>query len=122
MSNIHTRPETGEIGEYPRGTWPSVLLHELTGFGIPPNSSCWYDVGGPDGKVGARALVYLRRRNDVSAGDFRKFISTTLVTGLAGTGTLTELRTQTFMPWYEKLWDTPNVAHDARKHSTSTPH
>lgn len=34
MSNIHTRPETGEIGEYPRGTWPSVLLHELTGFGI----------------------------------------------------------------------------------------
>jgi hypothetical protein len=21
-------------------------------------------------------------------------------------------RTQTFMPWIEKLWDTPNVAHD----------
>lgn len=25
---------------------------------------------------------------------------------------LTELRTQTFLPWSEKLWDTPNVAHD----------
>ena len=25
---------------------------------------------------------------------------------------LTELRTQAFLPWNEKLWDTPNVAHD----------
>jgi hypothetical protein len=25
---------------------------------------------------------------------------------------LTELRTQVFMPWNEKLWNTPNVAHD----------
>jgi hypothetical protein len=25
---------------------------------------------------------------------------------------LKELRTQTFMRWNEKLWDTPNVAHD----------
>jgi hypothetical protein len=31
---------------------------------------------------------------------------------LAGTGVLKELRTQTFLPWIEKLWDTPNVAHD----------
>ncbi|MGI3222714.1 hypothetical protein ACRJ4B_00575 [Streptomyces sp. GTA36] len=25
---------------------------------------------------------------------------------------LKELRTQTFLPWIEKLWDTPSVAHD----------
>jgi hypothetical protein len=25
---------------------------------------------------------------------------------------LRELRTQVFMPWNEKLWDTPSVAHD----------
>ena len=31
---------------------------------------------------------------------------------LVGTGVLKELRTQTFLPWNEKLWDTPNVAHD----------
>jgi hypothetical protein len=31
---------------------------------------------------------------------------------LARTGALKELRTQTFLPWIEKLWDTPNVAHD----------
>jgi hypothetical protein len=25
---------------------------------------------------------------------------------------LTELRSQVFVPWQEKLWDTPDVAHD----------
>jgi hypothetical protein len=36
MSNIYTKSKTGEIGEYPCGTWPSAPLHELTGFGITP--------------------------------------------------------------------------------------
>ena len=31
---------------------------------------------------------------------------------LVGTGVLEELRTQTFLPWHEKSWDTPDVAHD----------
>jgi hypothetical protein len=78
----------------------------------PPNSSRWYDVTGPAETVGARALVYLRRRDGVSAGEFRKFINKQLVPALASTGVLKELRTQTFLPWIEKLWDTPNVAHD----------
>ncbi|MEH0419518.1 strictosidine synthase [Streptomyces sp. B21-083] len=78
----------------------------------PPNSSRWYDVAGPGEKVGTRALVYLRRRDGVSGGEFRKFVKTQLVPALAGTGVLKELRTQTFLPWIEKLWDTPNVAHD----------
>ena len=37
------------------------------------------------------------------------------MSGLAETGSLTGLRTQTFMPWFEKPWDTPNVAHDNPK-------
>jgi hypothetical protein len=78
----------------------------------PPNSTRWYDVAGPGEKVGARALIYLRRRQGVSSGDLRKFITKELVTALAGTGALRELRTQTFMPWNERLWDTPDVAHD----------
>ncbi len=28
------------------------------------------------------------------------------------TGALRELRTQAFMPWIQRLWDTPDVAHD----------
>jgi hypothetical protein len=34
------------------------------------------------------------------------------VPALVKTGALRELRTQVFMPWIERLWDTPNVAHD----------
>ncbi|WP_406196974.1 strictosidine synthase [Streptomyces europaeiscabiei] len=78
----------------------------------PPNSSRWYDVAGPGQTVGARALVYLRRRDGVGAGAFRKFVNEQLSPALAGTGVLKELRTQTFLPWIEKLWDTPDVAHD----------
>ena len=78
----------------------------------PPNSTRWYDVAGPGEKTGARALVYLRRREGVGTRPFRKFVTNQLVPALANTGVLTELRTQVFMPWNEKLWDTPNVAHD----------
>jgi hypothetical protein len=78
----------------------------------PPNSSRWYDVARPNETVGARALVYLRRRDRVGAGEFRKFINKQLAPTLASSGALKELRTQTFLPWIEKLWDTPNVAHD----------
>jgi hypothetical protein len=78
----------------------------------PPNSSRWYDVASPIETVGARALVYLRRRDGVGAGEFRKFVKKQLVPALASTGVLKELRTQTFLPRIEKLWDTPNVAHD----------
>lgn len=78
----------------------------------PPNSSRWYDVAGPGQTVGARALIYLRRRDGVGAGAFRKFVNEQLAPALAGTGVLEELRTQTFLPWIEKLWDTPDVAHD----------
>jgi hypothetical protein len=78
----------------------------------PPNSARWYDVAGPGEKAEARALIYLRRRDDVHTGAFRKFLTEEFVPGLASTGVLTELRTQVFMPWNQRLWNTPNVAHD----------
>lgn len=78
----------------------------------PPSSSRWYDVARPGEKPGARALVYLRRREGVSGRNFRKFVTGEVVPALAGTGALRELRTQTFLPWSKRLWDTPNVAHD----------
>ncbi|PZF86258.1 strictosidine synthase [Jiangella anatolica] len=77
----------------------------------PPNSARWYDVARPGERVGARVLVYLRRRNGVRTRDFRRHVDE-LARTLADTGDLRELRTQVFMPWNEKLWDTPNVAHD----------
>ena len=78
----------------------------------PPSSARWYHVARPGETTGARALIYLRRREGVGTGPFRKHITDELVPALANTGVMTELRTQVFMPWNQKLWDTPNVAHD----------
>jgi hypothetical protein len=78
----------------------------------PPYSARWYDVAGPGEKVGARSLIYLRRREGVKTGAFRRFVKDELVPALVKKGELRELRTEVFMPWIERLWDTPNVAHD----------
>lgn len=78
----------------------------------PPNSSRWYDVAGDGEKVGSRAIIYLRRRDGVGTIQFHKFVKKQLVPALAASASLRELRTQVFLPWSEKLWDTPNVAHD----------
>lgn len=78
----------------------------------PPNSTRWYHVARPGEQTGARALIYLRRREGVGTGPFRKHITDELVPTLANTGVMTELRTQVFMRWNQKLWDTPDVAHD----------
>jgi hypothetical protein len=78
----------------------------------PPYSARWYDVAGPGGKAQARALIYLGRRNEVNTGAFRTFLTEELVPALVNTGVLRELRTQVFMPWQERLWNTPDVAHD----------
>ena len=77
-----------------------------------PNSSRWYEVADPGAIVGARVVVYLRRRDGVSGRKFRKVIKKVLVPALIGTGVLMELRTQTFLPWNKRTWDTPDVAHD----------
>lgn len=78
----------------------------------PPYSARWYDVADPGEQAGARALIYLRRKEGVGTGAFRRFLYDELVPALADTGELKELRTQVFMPWNQRLWDTPDVAHD----------
>jgi hypothetical protein len=89
----------------------NVFRRTLLYIGLP-SWSRWYEVAEPGENPGARALIYLRRKDGVGARDFRKLINKQLGPALAGTGVLTELRTQSFLPWHEKLWDTPNVAHD----------
>jgi hypothetical protein len=89
----------------------NVFRRTLLYAGLP-NSSRWYDVAAHGETVGARSLIYVRRRGGAGAGEFRKLVRKQLVPALVGTGVLKELRTQLFLPWNEKLWDTPNVAHD----------
>ena len=78
----------------------------------PPYSARWYTLNSDGTKIGSRAMIYLRKKDGVGTRTFRKFINDEFVGAVASTGVLRELRSQVFMPWSEKLWDTPNVAHD----------
>jgi hypothetical protein len=76
-----------------------------------PGASRWYHVAdGAD--TGARAVVYLRKRPGTSGRAFRRFVERDLVTHLARSTSLTELRTQVYLPWSKATWNTPDVAHD----------
>ena len=89
----------------------NVFRRTLLYAGLP-GASRWYDVATPGEVVGSRAVLYIRRREGVGARAFRTYVTKQLVPSLVATGALKELRTQTFLPWSKKLWDTPNVAHD----------
>ena len=89
----------------------NVFRRTLLYAGLP-NSARWYDMAGPGEKPRARSLIYLRKREGVRTGAFRRFLADEVVPALVKTGVLRELRTQVFMPWIERLWNTPNVAHD----------
>ena len=107
LSPVRGRKQTGLAYKDEVNVFGRTLL-----YAGPPYSARWYDVAGPGERAGARSLIYLRRREGVSTGAFRRFVSDELVPALVKTGALRELRTQVFMPWIQRLWDTPNVAHD----------
>ena len=107
LSPLRGRKQTGLAYKDEVNVFRRTLLYA----GLP-YSARWYDVAGPGEKVGARSLIYLRRREGVKTGAFRTFLTEELVPALVRTGALRELRTQAFMPWIERLWNTPNVAHD----------
>lgn len=59
----------------------------------------------------SRSVVLLRRAPQVSTRQFATFIDD-LAARLNRRPELTELRTLTFRPWRQNLWDTPGVQHD----------
>ena len=78
-----------------------------------PHSSRWYDVAAPGETVGARALVYLRRRDGVGAGEFRKVIKQASSSPHSSApGCSRSCARRRSCPGTRRLWDTPNVAHD----------
>lgn len=80
-----------------------------------PKSSRWYEVAGKGEKIQARSIVFFRIKEGVRQDDFAKFIRNELTPSLANTGVLKELRSKVYMPWKQKQWNTPNVAHDNPK-------
>ena len=107
LSPLRGRKQTGLAYKDEVNVFRRTLL-----YAGPPYSARWFDVAGLGEKAGARSLIYLRRREGVTTGAFRRFLKDELVPALVKIGALKELRTQVFMPWIERLWDTPNVAHD----------
>lgn len=79
-------------------------------YAIASGTSRWYDIGDDTHATESAVVLYLRRRK--GAKGLRKFLNRTLVPALADSDGLVGLRTQTFLPWSEKMWDTPDVAHD----------
>ena len=62
--------------------------------------------------VRARVVILLRRRGGVRRGAWRTFVHDVLGPALDGADGTLELRTQTFLPFNRRLWDSPGVAHD----------
>ena len=106
LSPLAGRKQTALAFEDEVNIFRRTLLHAG-----PPGTSRWYDVA-PGQKTGSRTVIYLRRGTDEGTVAFHKFVKKELTPALISTGMLTELRTQVFLPWNEKTWDTPNVAHD----------
>lgn len=106
LSPLAGRKQTALAYEDEINIFRRTLLHAG-----PPGTSRWYDVA-PGEKPGSRAIIYLRRGTNEGTVAFHKFLKKQLTPALIETGVLKELRTQVFLPWNEKTWDTPNVAHD----------
>lgn len=109
LSPLTGRKQTALAFEDEVNIFRRTLLHAG-----PPGTSRWYDVA-PGHHTGSRAVIYLRRTKDEGPVMFHKFMKKELTPALIATGQLRELRTQVFLPWNEKTWDTPNVAHDNPK-------
>ena len=107
LSPLRGRKQTGLAYKDEVNVFRRTLL-----YAGPPYSARWYDVAGPAAKAGARSLIYLRMREGIKTGAFRRFLKDELVAAFLTAAALRELRTQVFLPWIERLWDTPEVAHD----------
>ncbi|WP_425860881.1 strictosidine synthase [Arthrobacter sp. TWP1-1] len=106
LAPIAGRKQTALAYEDEVNIFRRTLLHAG-----PPGTSRWYDVS-PGEKPTSWSIIYLRRGKDEGTIAFHKFLKKELTPVLIETGLVTKLRTQVFLPWNEKTWDTPNVAHD----------
>jgi hypothetical protein len=106
LSPVAGRKQTALAFEDEVNIFRRTLLHAG-----PPGTSRWYDVASGE-EPGSRAIIYLRRGKDTGSIAFHGFLKKQLTPALIATGVLKELRTQVFLPWNEKTWDTPDVAHD----------
>ncbi|WP_186652336.1 hypothetical protein [Streptococcus sp. sy004] len=91
----------------------NVFRRTLMHMGLPYSSRWLTATDKEDSQL--RDVLYLRRQEGVSSHAFRQYVNEKLIDQLAEVDSVTEVRSQVYMPWNEKTWDTPNVAHDNPK-------
>lgn len=81
-------------------------------YAASPDNSKWYQLGGQPTQ--ARAMVFIRKRDEISEALFQQFINQELAPSLANLNAngLTELRSHAYDKYNQAQWDSPNVAHD----------
>jgi sugar lactone lactonase YvrE len=101
----------------PNKQQPLIFADEANAFSrtilyaTAPNGCHKYDLSSR-GRIGSRVVVLLRRRIGVKRKQFDAFVNQQLARRLTSEGSLRELHIQVFMPWKQKQWDSPGVAHD----------
>jgi hypothetical protein len=95
-----------EVHQDERNVFARTILH-VTG----PSGGRWFK-SGYDARPEARVAILIRRRDGVSRKHFKKFVQDELGPALDRAEGVVELRTQTFLPFSKRLWNTPDVAHD----------
>lgn len=88
----------------------NVFRRTLMHMGVP-YSSRWLKADDKETSL-LRDVLYLRRQDGISGRAFKQYVNDSLMKALAEVDGVTELRSQVYLPWNEKTWDTPNVAHD----------
>lgn len=92
----------------------NVFRRTLMYIGLP-GSTRWYSTPAPRSSTQLRDVVFFRRAQGAKGRDFRNFMHQKLAPTVLAQAGISELRTETFLPWHKKTWDTPNVAHDNPK-------
>ena len=105
-SPLAGRKQSKKIHQDERNVFARTIL-QLTG----PGGGRRFRTGYQE-KVGARTVILLRRRDGVDAKTFTSFVHTELGPALDRAAGVVDLRTYTFVPFNEKHWNTPDVAHD----------
>lgn len=92
----------------------NVFRRTLMYIGLP-GSTRWYTTPAAGSATRYRDIIFFRRAEGARGRAFKSFMHETLAPTVLGQAGVSELRTETFLPWHKKTWDTPNVAHDNPK-------
>jgi hypothetical protein len=100
------RGQGTKVHQDERNVFARTILHVTA-----PGGARWFR-SGYDSQIGARAVRLLRRSEGARRRTFKHFVHNALGPALEAATSMRELRTQTFLPFSARMWNTPDVDHD----------